>query len=327
LSTRVLARLDPIITIGLVMLGVLVGVALGRELRTAARLLVAASLESAVTIAAVAGATAYFAAHTGLQLQAPTAALLIALGLSASASSATTADPDLEPAADIGTRVADLDDVLPILILAVALAWLAPGWPFHRWTVPFATIGVGLAMGLVGWLLFERAMSTPERVVFLVGTLALGGGGAVSLRVSPLVIGLVAGLVWTVAPGRAERIVEDDLRQVQHPLVVVLLIAAGASTWPTAAAIWLLAPYVLFRLSGKVAGAWLTASWLEISAADLASYLMPPGVLGVAFALDFRHTLPSPAGDVVLATVSIGTALFELFALYLMPLWNRRGHP
>ena len=60
LSPNVLERLDVAVTIALAVLGVLVGVALGREIRTALRLFVAASLESAVTIAAVTGATIYF---------------------------------------------------------------------------------------------------------------------------------------------------------------------------------------------------------------------------------------------------------------------------
>ena len=60
LSPMVLARLDVAVTIALAVLGVLVGVGLGREINTARRLFVAASLESAVTIIAVTGATMYF---------------------------------------------------------------------------------------------------------------------------------------------------------------------------------------------------------------------------------------------------------------------------
>jgi hypothetical protein len=325
ISPRLLERLDPVITIALVVLGVFVGIALGREIKSAVRLLVAASLESFVTIASVAAATAYFARRTGIPLHAPLAAVVLALGLSASASSATTADPDLEPAADAGTRVADLDDVLPIVIVAIVLGWLPSSWPFSRWLVPLAPVFVGLVTGLIGWLLFERAESTPERAVFVIGTLGLAGGAAVSLHISPLVVGFVAGSLWTVAPGRADRLVQDDLRKVQHPLVVMLLLAGGALSAPTATAFWLLAPYLLFRLAGKVAGAWLSAPILEINPADLAAYLIPPGVLGVAFALNFRQILPGQAGDAVLATVSMGTAAFELAALFVMPRWRGRG--
>jgi hypothetical protein len=90
-------------------------------------------------------------------------------------------------------------------------------------------------------------------------------------------------------------------------------------------AVWLLAPYLLFRLAGKVCGAWFSARLVEVSAADLAAYLMSPGVLAVAFALNFRQTLPAAAGDTLLATVAIGTAAFELFALAVVPHWRRRA--
>jgi hypothetical protein len=103
ISPRLIARLDFAVTIALAVLGVLVGVALGREIRSAARLFVAASLESAMTIAVVAGATAYFVVSTGAPIGAPVAAFALALGLCASASSATSAHPDSEPVAAVAT--------------------------------------------------------------------------------------------------------------------------------------------------------------------------------------------------------------------------------
>ena len=80
---------DFVVTIALAVLGVIVGIALGRDLRLAVPLLLAASLESAVTIAAVAGATMYFLSSTGVPVGAPVIAMSLALALCASASSAT----------------------------------------------------------------------------------------------------------------------------------------------------------------------------------------------------------------------------------------------
>lgn len=323
ITPRALDRLDVAVTIALAVLGVLVGIALGREIRSALRLFVAASLESLITIAAVAGATMYFTQATALPVGAPIAAFALALGLCASASSATSADPDSEPVAAVATRVADLDDVLPI-VLAVAAFPLFPSSMHSPWVLALAPVGIGLGVGAIGWLLFERAESGAERVVFVIGALALAGGAAVSLRVSPLAVGLVAGLFWTIAPGRADKIVQEDLRKVQHPVVVLLLVTAGALTVVSEASIWLLAPYLLFRVAGKVSGAWFSAKLVDVGAADLAAYLMSPGVLAIAFALNFRQTLPSAAGDTLLATVAIGTAAFELFALAVVPHWRRR---
>jgi hypothetical protein len=104
---------------------------------------------------------------------------------------------------------------------------------------------------------------------------------------------------------------------------VLLLVTAGAMAVPSMAALWLLPPYILFRMSGKVIGAWLSARLVEVSAADLAAYLMSPGVLAVALALNFRQMLPVPAGETLMSTVAIGTAAFELFALAVVPHWRR----
>jgi hypothetical protein len=327
LTPAVFAHLDTVVTIALAVLGVFVGVALGREVRAAWLLFLAASFESAVTILAVALATAHFVSATGMPIAAPLAGFALALGLCASASSATSADPHSEPAAAVATRVADLDDVLPIALAVIAFA-LLPSLTAHRpWVYAIAPVLVGLAVGVVGWLLFERAESGAERGVFVLGALALAGGAAAYLRISPLAVGVIAGLFWTLAPGRADRIVQGDLDKVQHPLVVLLLVTAGALWVPSVLGVWLLAPFLLFRLAGKVAGAWITARFLHVRAGDLAAYLMPPGVLGVALALNFRQILPPGAGETLLSAAAAGTAAFELFALAVVPSWRRSDEP
>jgi hypothetical protein len=131
-------------------------------------------------------------------------------------------------------------------------------------------------------------------------------------------------MCWVLAPGRADQIVANDLRRVQHPLVVLLLLTAGALWTPSLAALWLLAPYLLFRLAGKIAGAWAVARLVDVRAGDLAAFLMPPGVLAIAFALSVRHLLPPAASDTLVSAVAMGTAAFEIFALFVLPEWRRR---
>ena len=76
---------------------------------------------------------------------------------------------------------------------------------------------------------------------------------------------------------------------------------------------------------GKIAGAWATARFVDVRAGDLAAFLMPPGVLAVAIALNFRQVLPAAAGDTLVSVVAMGTAAFELFALAVVPTWRRRS--
>jgi hypothetical protein len=48
-------------------------------------------------------------------------------------------------------------------------------------------------------------------------------------------------------------------------------------------------------------------------------------VLAVAFALNFQQILPAETGTVLLSTVAAGTAVFEFFAVFVLPRWRRRG--
>jgi hypothetical protein len=180
--------------------------------------------------------------------------------------------------------------------------------------------GGGLAVGAAGWLLFERAQGTAERSVFVIGTLALLGGGAAYLGGSPLLTGLAAGWLWVLAPGETDRVAASELRKLQHPLVVLLLIAAGASIEITLAGIWLFAPYVVFRLAGKLLGGWAASRVAPgVAPSDLGAYLVPPGVIGIAFALNLAQVLPGSASAVIFA-VSVGAIACELLALVLTPL-------
>jgi hypothetical protein len=317
--------LDLSVTLTLTLLGIFVGIAFGREVPSVGRLLVAASLESAITILAVAGATAYLVVSTGLPFDASVIIIALALGLCASASSATSADPDADPAAAVATRVADLDDILPIIV-AAGIFTVATGTGSDRWWIALTPVGAGILTGVIGWLLFERAESVAERSVYVLGTVALAGGAAAFMHVSPLSVGLVAGLFWTLMPGRADRIVQDDLGKLQHPLVVLLLVTAGALWVPSAVGLWLLVPFLLFRLAGKVAGGWVAARIVgDVRPGDMAAYLMSPGVLSIAFALNFLQILPTASGDALLWAVMIGTAVFEVFAVVALPLWRREA--
>ena len=69
-------------------------------------------------------------------------------------------------------------------------------------------------------------------------------------------VGLAAGVFWTLAPGRADRIVQDDLKKVQHPLVVLLLLIAGARWAPSLAAV-LVARAVSAAAAGGEGRRWL----------------------------------------------------------------------
>jgi hypothetical protein len=318
ISANLLAQLDTVISIALGTLGVFIGIAAGTQRGSVRRLMIASSAEALITVGVVAGALYLLLTIWQIPLALPYALVAITLGVCASASAAPSIEAGDERSRRIAAQVADLDDVVPILIGGIIVAMLAPVEAPAALTTIFA-IGAGIAIAASGWLLFERSEGA-ERGVFVLGTLALLGGCAAYLGSSPMLSGVVAGWFWALTSGQTDRVVTGELRKVQHPMVVLLLVAAGASVQATTAGLWLFAPYVVFRISGKLLGGWAGSRIAPpgVAPSDLGAYLIPPGVIGIAFALNIQQVAPADAGPLVFAA-SIGAIASELLALVVAP--------
>jgi hypothetical protein len=86
-----------------------------------------------------------------------------------------------------------------------------------------------LAVAIAGWLLVGQTDSEREQQVFVIGSLLLLGGGAAYASLSAVFAGLLAGAVWSAAGNLARARMIKHLDYFQHPLLVVMLVAAGAS--------------------------------------------------------------------------------------------------
>ncbi|MBA3231691.1 MAG: hypothetical protein H0T05_02625 [Acidobacteria bacterium] len=317
ISIRVLGHLDAVISIALATLGLFIGIAATTEGGARKRLLLASTAEAGVTMVAVGASILVLLGLWGLPTALPPVIVALALGISASTSAAPSIEIGDERARRIAARVADLDDVLPILVGSVVIAMLgSAGMPPALGML--ATIGIGLLVAVAGWLLLERSHGA-ERGVFVLGTIALLGGCAAYLQTSPLLSGLVAGWFWALTSGKTDRVVTHELRKVQHPLIVLLLVAAGAGLTPTMAGMWLFAPYVVFRVAGKLMGGWAASRIAPgIAPSDLGAYLIPPGVIGIAFALNLQQVAPGTASALIFA-VALGAIASELLAVIVLP--------
>jgi len=311
------AHLDAVVSIALGTLGVVAGLALAPSARRAGRLLAAASIESGVTTAIVASAllTLLQAWHAPVTSSAWAIALVLGTAAAASAAGPVDAIGDPDHAAH---GVADLDDVLPILVAAATLP-TAPvlGVPGPAFGV-LAAIAIGAIVAGIGWLLFEASNAPGERAVFVIGAVAMLGGACAYAGVSPLLAGLVCGVCWRVMPGRADVLIASDLRKFHHPLVLLLLIEAGAQLAFSQLAVWLFAAFMVFRMSGKIAGGWAAARVAPVSGDVLGAYLVSPGVIGVAIARNYQQVWPSD-GTAILSAVAAAAVVFETIAPAVRP--------
>lgn len=321
LTPRVLAHLDVVLSVTLATLGVFVGIAAGSQRGTLRPLVAASVVEGIVTVCVVSFASLVLILFWRMPLAMDPLACAAVLGIAAAASAAPGAEQDSASTHRIAARVADLDDVLPIVLGGVVLSLMTAG--VGRAIADLSlTLAVGAGAGIAGWLLFD-ASEGAERGVFVIGTLALAGGAAAFLGTSPLVAGIATGFVWARTPGHTDRIAAADLRKVEHPFVVLLLIIAGASLQLTLEGLWLIAPYVLFRTTGKLAGGWLASHLAPgIAPSALGAYLVPPGVLGIGFILTVQQVVPAAAAPVVCA-VTLGAVICEFVAVIVTPVPER----
>jgi hypothetical protein len=324
LSTVALAYLSPLVTVGLAALGIFVGLGLGSPRRIPRTLLGAASLEATITLLLVAVGLYAVGQASRPELGATMPLLALAFGVVGSASSAGAAEVSNAPVHRLASRIADLDDVAPILVGGLLLAWTrSPSIGGALWFFALTVI-VALLVALAGALLVERSTSGPEHIAFFAGVLLLLGGSAQFLSVSSLLAGMIAGIAWASGPTGSHEVIRDLLGRIQHPVVVLLLLVAGASISPGAAPAALFAAFVGLRLAGKAIGGWAAARMPEVGAPlNLGLFLTAPGVIGVAFALNAAPLLPPQAASALVSVAVLGSVASEVLALLLLPRLER----
>jgi hypothetical protein len=317
LSNRALDALDPVLSVALAALGIFVGLGLKIGQPGESRLLAAASLEAAVTVAVVGGGMLGVQALS-LATEPSPWLLALMLGLCASAS-ATAAGTSLRQRYSLAMRIGDLDDVLPIVLGA----WfLASGRAASEQSVLvlLASTAVTSAIAMGGWMLVGRTESDSEQRVYAIGTLLLLGGAAAYVSTSALFAGLVAGIIWNVASGPARDRIVRDMGYLHHPLIVLLLLVAGARLELSATLMGFAAVYLISRVTGKVIGGWLAGRVLAADVPrDMGLYLVSPGAVGIAFALNALQNSRGAADSAALLTVVVAGSLGSEMVSLLTP--------
>lgn len=307
------SALDPPVSAALAALGALVGLDLKIRRPREDRLLKAASLEAGITFLVV--CLGVLAIHSLSSASGPRPwVLALMLGICASPSS-TRAIASADLSDWTRSRVGDLDDLLPILLGAIGVAWVHEEPAAALWLVAQSGL-IALAIAAAVWLLATEAPSESEQRVFVIGGLLLLGGAAAYVSGSALFAGLVAGAFWNAVGPPALDDLARDIRYFQHPLVVLLLLVAGARLEPRMDLVGLAAAYVVFRVVGKLAGGWLASSTVARDLPrSLGFSLMSPGVLGMAFALNVLQTPGIDGAGILFTIVIVGSLGAELLSV------------
>lgn len=315
LAGGALSSLDPVVPVALAALGALVGLAWNPP-TSHWRLLGAACLES-ITTTLVVSAGIGVVAVAAMSSAAPAFKILVWVCGLCAATSLTL--PAGGPSAlwTTATRVREFGVLLPIVVGGFVLAWLHAGSSFGALVLVAQGCGVTLALAAAAWLLLTGAPSETEERVLGVSVLLLVGGVADALALSALFAGLVAGMCWRYAGRHPREAISRDVLFVQHPLLVLVMLVAGARAEFSPASLALGVGYVVTRVVGKLAGGMVAARTVDVDAPrDLGLSLLPPGVFGVAFALNVASVAGTDAA-LLLAAVVAGTIGSEFVAILL----------
>ncbi|MBI4477383.1 MAG: hypothetical protein HY654_09435 [Acidobacteria bacterium] len=316
LSLNLLSYLDPAVSVALAALGVLIGLGLDIRRPLEIRLLAAGTAEASLTVLLVSlGIAAVLIARGPASPDLPIWLLAGLVGICAAPSSTVPA-PSANGIPAEASRIADLDDVLPIVIGGMALALVRESTAGAAMWLLVQAVALALAVAVAGSLLVEQSTSDDEQRVFTIGAVLLLGGIAEFLSLSALLAGLVAGAFWNATGGAARDRVARDVRHMQHPLVVLLLVIAGARLEVLSGLGALVAAYVMLRVTGKLVGGPL-AGWIAGTKvpASIVLQWISPGVIAVAFALNAAQAAGDRAG-LVLSVVVTGSILSDLASLF-----------
>lgn len=318
LTPQVLDVIDPALPVALAVLGVLVSMSQGagrRNWRPAA-------VAGLVTFAVVGGGIAL-----GLRAGPPDVAggwwMSISIGICAASAIALPWTPRADGRRQ-GDHLVPAEAVLAVIGGAAVLAVTARHWSPAAAIVGLQGIGVAALLAGAGWLLVGQATAATERRVFAVATLLLVGGSADLLTTSPLLAGVVAGIVWRLLGQAATASLAAETQYVQHPFVVLVLLAAGARAEWSAALVGLGAAYASLRAIARFgAGRAVRPVGQPTDVGSLA--LIPPGTLGVAIAVSVARSVDATWPAIAASIVVLGTVLSDAIARVVAPTHDHGG--
>ncbi len=307
--------LDVVVNLGVGWVGLLFGLQFYRRdlRRFPARHYLGAGVESLFTMLVV-GAGMW--AAVGLSPWAAPVWLTVGvLAIVASTTSPTIAEQIVHdtrprgPITDTIRLISSVDAVPAIVLLGVGLCFsplhpadagvLGSGW---LWVA--TACGLGLTLGALFHLITLYRYTDNQLLVIVLGLTVFCGGAAHYLRLSPLFVNMIAGMVVANRSPQRLRILRS-LLAVEKPIYLVLLTLAGAMwTCPPASLVALVPLFILLRLIGKFVGGHLATTVAGLatrSSLGLGPGLVPHGGMAVVIALNVKQFFPGALGDLALS--------------------------
>jgi hypothetical protein len=211
-----------------------------------------------------------------------------------------------------------LDDAVGLLVLALALVLGAAEHPLEGMGLVALALLLGVLCGALLAFLAHALREAAEMAAVVLGGVALVAGAAAYLRLSALLAGVACGATLALVGGRALDQAARALGRFERPVYLVLVFLGGCQLQVTDGWAWLLLPaFVGLRFVGKVLGGGvarrLAAAVLELPE-RLGHALIAQGALSLCLVIDYRSLVPGPFAQRVFDVVVLAALVNEMLA-------------
>jgi Kef-type K+ transport system membrane component KefB len=325
LNEEVISRLRPVLHFGLGWLGFIIGAQLDIRVLdrvpkgTAYLILVEALGPFAITAT---GCGALMIAF-GMDIQDPaTWRDIILLGTAAAMTAPRKyrgfANRTWHEGRSVDVLLGQLDEMVGVIGLVFITAYFRSDTGATTWALPdtawiFVSLGLGVAIGVLIFAMIRVPVSNAEFLAVVLGGIAFASGLAGYLRLSPIAICFIAGVLVTNFPNEQRQSVFRILNHLERPVHLLFLMIAGAVWNVTDWRGWVLVP--LF-VAGRVLGKWtgLMAAKTAVGAhlpadfIDQRNWVTPLSGLSIALVVSVQ-SLYADAGLAWIVTAVIGGSL------------------
>ncbi len=219
----------------------------------------------------------------------------------AGAMTAYTAPSMLSGSRPVGFRldrvasIVTLEQLAGFVGLLVVAAYFRPQDSYVAWRLPgtawlFITLGMGTMIGALIWGVLSNIKAGPEFMVLVLGSICFTAGMASFVRLSPLVVCFMAGLILVNLPGTYKDQLREVLEHMERPVYLLFLLVAGSLWEVTRWQGWaLMLMFIPARLFGKWLAVKLSRNKIPggLSAAERRSLVFSPmGALSIAIVVN-----------------------------------------
>jgi Kef-type K+ transport system membrane component KefB len=222
----------------------------------------------------------------------------------------------------VDVLLGQLDELVGVIGLLFITAYFRDDVGATTWQLPdtawvFVSLGLGVAIGVLIFAMIRVPVSNVEFLAVVLGAIAFASGLAGNLRLSPIVICFIAGVLVTNFPNEQRESIFRILNHLERPVHLLFLMIAGAVWTITDWRGWALVPlFVAGRIIGKWAG--IAASKTVVGAllpsafADQRTLVTPLSGLSIALVISVQSLYHDEGLPWIMTAVIGGAVVAEL---------------